>query len=815
MQHVCGEPVEECPAGLTGPNCELTCDWADGENCSYREYCHRDGRTAGVLGLGAFLFGLDGQESDGSVFGDLLKGWLAAHPSVVGLRDDLRAGDLDLEFWKSVSHGSLFTAYFTQRYRGLPLLGSESIVVLSGPKDRVSLIRGSIVDNAENYEHYDEQCPASTAEASLLYHASDYGGGPIDQLAVSELRLYGVPSLKRVVWGGDVVSGTVSVGFYAVSADPNVDESEIAKLVYKADEPELDLSDETSIEAYSHDLSASPYGWPDVTYTVNDQIAGGLPLLGSTYDGEVQLATGRVFVRDLNGHIAKEIHLAGQTRITSKDGSFLSDAGAEFNAQRYYHIFQGLYEITDRFLAVPTEPELRQWDSLKGDESGFAAGTFQPRVVIFARSGECAGAVGCAQSLPVDVGNEGDDPEFYHRAEGAVVNEPLGAAHFRENAQIKTITHEFGHVADIFLYPGMSQGMICVDCPESCKENTSDEAPPLKETIAQLFSLLYFYSAWSSVDETDCQAVQEISSNGTYAETPGPCMADLGQVAYLVRDEDCPVGAGFCDKPDDVEKKHVCCTPGPDDPECIANNDCNSGGKKSVPTGLCGTADGYRTNSAFEAFWQLLVGSVCSPLDPYTCTPIELPEEVDPLEAAARAFFYSLRTGPESYEELFDRILAYYSCEYGEDAFLDVQEIFCNHLIVDDCTEPPPMQCYECGNGILEPGEACDLTQVTETCESMGYDGGVVKCTTECKVSYEECFYDMTSSSSEATGESISTGESLSTGDSMSGGDSETTTAGPEEEGCGCRAGLEDSDTSWGFGCAILLVGTLRRRRRR
>src|SRR5690606_13545913 len=119
--------------------------------------------------------------------------WLTSYPAALGLRGDIAAEDLNFELFDSAAHGRLSIVKLRQRYRGLPVLGPEAVVVLSTRGDEVRLVNGSIVDGGVAYANWEEQCPAAVAAKALRHHAAT-SAAEVDQIALDELQLYAMPS---------------------------------------------------------------------------------------------------------------------------------------------------------------------------------------------------------------------------------------------------------------------------------------------------------------------------------------------------------------------------------------------------------------------------------------------------------------------------------------------------------------------------------------------------------------------------------------------------------------------------------------------
>lgn len=62
----------------------------------------------------------------------------------------------------------------------------------------------------------------------------------------------------------------------------------------------------------------------------------------------------------------------------------------------------------------------------------------------------------------------------------------------------------------------------------------------------------------------------------------------------------------------------------------------------------------------------------------------------------------------------------------------------CSDVIESGCMATPT-----CGNGLLDPGEACDGANLAgQNCLSLGYDGGVLACTPGCQINTAGCTVD-------------------------------------------------------------------------
>src|SRR5690606_4211427 len=168
------------------------------------------------------------------------------------------AEDLSFELFDSSEHGRLSIIKLRQRYRGLPVLGPEAVVVLSARGDEVRLVNGSIVDGGVTYANWEQQCPAEAAAKALRYHAAT-SAEEVDQIALDELQLYAMPHSEHVVWAAQASHNGAHLGLFAVDATP-VKEGELPRLVHVDRGVHAGLEEEVPISVRGHDLEASPYG---------------------------------------------------------------------------------------------------------------------------------------------------------------------------------------------------------------------------------------------------------------------------------------------------------------------------------------------------------------------------------------------------------------------------------------------------------------------------------------------------------------------------------------------------------------------------
>lgn len=67
--------------------------------------------------------------------------------------------------------------------------------------------------------------------------------------------------------------------------------------------------------------------------------------------------------------------------------------------------------------------------------------------------------------------------------------------------------------------------------------------------------------------------------------------------------------------------------------------------------------------------------------------------------------------------------------------------LLCSSFCLVSCLVALPEPDADCGNGIVESGESCDGSDLAgETCSSRGYNGGVLSCLSSCMFDLSQCF---------------------------------------------------------------------------
>jgi hypothetical protein len=830
LVHCDGSPLEPCPPGSTGPSCSLPCT-ASPAGCSFELYCHGDGSVYGLAAIGAQLYPSAPTSSAPVLVAELVE-WITDHEQDLGLAPGLDDADVMLiptEELAPPPSDRPRVVRFRQRYRSWPVLPPDDLVrVVYSPSGAVQLT-GRIVDGRLEYEDADAQASARLALTSIQHHAHVRTGAPVSEIGVDGLALVAMPEAQRIAWVGHArLGGGAMLARVIVSAEADAAGPVLPLVSYRALAAE-DLQDTVAIQVLTADSTTDPAAFGK---SVETTLPSGAPLLGSIDDvsGQVQLATEAVVVLDLQGGSYRQLNTVA-SRILDPAGDFLDMASAVFLGQMAHHLFHGWYAQIDGYL-TNSATGTKQWDSavpiyLPGAQSPAPAGTFAPRMLALVNvaADDCPPtAVACATYA--GYGPTSDQalafPEVAHQPPGAAPNTEVTGLILlppadEDGGHVDTLAHEFGHVVDLFAGSGMTKhiapqcGGVANPCTFECLEDTSDEAPPLGESIAQMFGLVFLKHSFEPVDFEYCNIVGLFSRNNVKAFDPGPCIPEGEDISLLARPESCAKPAEYCDKPSEPGFRLECCDPAVDaDCDVHAPADCGTGFQRQVPTGLCHTSPGYNTHSVLQAFWQMLNGQRCEATASFSCETTEWVPGAAPEDLVVPALLYSLRLDPLSYEQLFDGMAAHLACVHGPAVYEEFNAIACAHGL-RDCTDPPPMTCETCPNGVREGGETCDgLDWVVAACSDWGnYVGGELGCNVAtCQLDLSLCIgpddgLDSTAGTSHDAGSETMAGENVT---ETEGGALDET----EHSGCGCRAEPSNAPP-WTI--AFLMAPWVRRRR--
>jgi len=802
-----GQLRQRCSRGRAGVTCALTCDDPE-ETCAVEQVCHGWGAAAGLSAIGAHLFRLplpspsSPPETADPDVAAALGSFVISHPRELGLAPGITAGDLEIERTATPRDdaGALRIFAFGQRYRGLPIVGGGRVVVVADPQGAIA-IRGTIIDSRVDYSHVEAPATAETAVGSILAHASAFAGLPLPELTASEPTLVALPRAASVGWSAHVSQGARHVGTVVVAAASEDPTTGMLSLLLFEDNVVNDLEDEVPLTVRSQSLDTTLSAEPVVTSTITSLVDGS-PLLGSTEAEDFVLATRRLVGFEAAGKDLGEWlePLRAPLPVFSA-----SSGDPRFDTQRAYHFTAELYAFTDRFMAG-------RWDSARTfvhpaeDESLFPPGEFFPRGLILTRAedGFCSpGAPACFRLLPMtDPSVEASDVYVHPRPNpddpDAAPFEPLGVMAYRNTlSSAAMIAHEFGHFVDGFAAPGtFGKGLGCLGqetCAPTCRENTTDEAPALAESWANLAALWYLRSLTAEgSDPAACALFHTVARGGNRMPHSAACRPQGQAYSQLLRADDpaCPEPA-LCDKPED---------PGfSPDAQGIFH-----------PTGLCNHSAGYRTDSFSQALWELLHAEECDPEPPFDCAPLPhlqtaLTDSLveDPI---GEALLYALRLGGGTYRSFVDDLATYLACNHGPEIYAEINAVLCHHGL-RSCDAPAPVTCEVCGNGVREGGEPCDGDDFGgHSCVSLDQPDGALACSPGCTLDLSGCLDPSADPDPTMPDDSP---------DDLPPSDSDATTGGVADEGgCGCQSST-GPHSPWGpLGAALLGLLALRSRRR-
>lgn len=836
-----GVELAVCEDGWAGASCDHACS-PGFDTCSLQRLCHADGRTHGVTARGTRLFDVPSPDPDPDQVMTLLALWISQHEADLGLMDGLSPGLLRLEPMDGSHawHGHLAVYRYAQHYdtgdRRALVVGDGSIITVEVAPHGVVAVKGTVVDPRTPFAHAQAPAPIDAARRSIQQHVAVQAGVLESEVTVDDLGLVAVPGADVIAWQGVArVGGQVPVGTVLVEADPQTASGVLPLLRLEAHTAN-GLHDVVDVQVVSEDLG-SDITVPPILEAPTSSLLDGTVLRGSVHDlsGLPQLATNGVVALDVLGNALDQIKDATDVaRYTDAMADFDdTQPSPAFDGQRHYHLSQEGYALVDHLVSGSWDSALALFPKTMIDPadptqeikvprvSDYAPGSYLPRIIDANEHAPLGGVSGQAQYGLIEAAEPVD--ELYQSPGPGLQSEVLAFVKLPPGStKASILMHELGHAFDVFLGPGFPKTFApppCspIACDVTCDEDTSDEALPLTESIAQMFTLWQLQRI-GGVPHDDCGVIDLVTTGAGQGSTDvhhPACMGPQGDhISLFLRDDDpACFDVHYCDKPSANE------------------TDPGIGGPH-----LCDTTAGYNVTSLLQWWWNTLHGHYCEPTTPFSCEP--LPEVAWPVgcdapgsttpcatpdELAAMPFLYALRTNPLSYRDLIDEMAAFVACNYGEEAYTWFNQALCDHHL-RGCGEPMPMMCQSCGNGIREGSEQCDGADMGQpfgsapTCEDQGFEGGVLACDPI------TCTYDVGMCIGGASTGGSSTGDDAEGLDETAGdGGGATSWADTEdtvgqggvdtEDGCSCRSSGGGGSASWLLGAVLL--GLRRRRTRR
>jgi hypothetical protein len=701
-------------------------------------------------------------------------------------------------------------------------------------------ISGRLVNNAVPYTNASVKTPfPGAAEAIARAYRQRVPGVP-DDLDV-QVKLVAIPELEEVGVLGVVRDSTSSVLANVVVEATSSSGLPRILLLQELAAPGLGDTAPVAVGTVRQDTPTFTLGQ---TLEQASTTLDGSPLLGSVDDfsGDIQLGTDRVVSISLEGAPFVDVRTASE-RLTSASGVFPETGSPEIDRQSFYQAAHAYYELVDDVLTLDTDGVItRHWDSARPFISGsgpseILPGLYEPRIMIFTDMG--GGDIGCPEDasgcvVPFGVTPNTPDavayPEFVHLPPlpGGELNsddsEVIGSIRMSNGttySDVRLFAHEFGHALELFIAAGHPSKFspLCPSggCQASCQENTTEEAAPLVESIANGFAILLLHRFYDFPSASPCTFFNQYVTSGVQ-DGPGECLADGGSISVLRRDDPCTEPGGRCDKPTDPGFDQVCCDPS--EPDCTTDTpSCPLGGSRFDPTGSCFANHGYRTASIGQAFWQVLSNLRCSPVAPFQCVEAAFSPDVDAADMLLRSWVYALKLDPGMYQELFDDMATYVGCNYDQPTFEEFNAILCTHGLMP-CDQPVPVACQTCGNSVIEGGEECDGNDLTllECADFPEFTEGELACTANCTFDTSMCEAGgvdtgSTSDGSTSDGDGSTTSSTgvADTGTSDSGTDTDSGGGGVDEGG-GCRREDGHSGAWWVAFCVRPLMASRRRR---
>jgi Ca2+-binding RTX toxin-like protein len=719
----CTEPAESgkrvcaCGPGYTGDDCSIACP--GGQPCDARIYRNGDGTAAGVALAGRVLFA----DTDAQASLTAWKAFAAAHEPLLGL-GPMSALDLkELTFRETRTWAGLSLHRYQQRYRGLPIHGPGSDLTIVVAKNRGAIsYMGTVVDPRLTYAGA-EGALLCERWAGELMQAAWSKRFPRSAPALGPLQLVAVPSRRTLAYRANIFVSGVSAGAVLVSAAA-ADEGAVIGIF---DGSQMFLA-ENSLQLRADNWAlwpASATGDSQTSlFTEHRSAVSSVPILGNAVDPNAcggapectLLGDGALYLYDRNG-LGVDSNLTGEYLVPlSPDGLLDASPGTTpYQNQNTYHKLRSAMHVGEVLGQCRWD-----WEPLWGMDACTAP-------TIISITNVTAPTFGGRFRGPETIGPlilsggqlETDWTDRFFVPQTNAQGQAVPPSRLELNGGVGTTTayHEFGHHMDWFAAHGI--GGVVGDmmslytpgpgCPTPstgcCRQNTSDEAAPLAETVADLWSLYFGRRLHTEVP----QAAPLFLLGNTSTHSPNSSNAQL-----FATDRPRP------------------------------NQTSASSGCSSQP--------GYKQRGLAQAFWELADGIDCGAASglPISCAPVTsaVDPEGNPVAASdvmGQALRYALSKQPASggwYQLMFDDMGEYVECVFGTQVFSELQAVFAHHGM--NVFGPVGRQCGQiCGDGGQDHPEQCDGDDLGgATCATLGppFSGGTLACNAGCMFDTSGCF---------------------------------------------------------------------------
>jgi hypothetical protein len=586
---------------------------------------HGDGAPASVHApSGSALFTVDA--ATGQTVQGALEGWLrTSAPYGLGSRSTL-----ELRERRRSTSGALTTVLFEQTYRGVPLVGPAARVTVTLAGDDAISVTGRPIDTLVEYDGQLRRLSEADAASALAkaYVAAQRGAtAPV----VEGLTLVAHSGAGTLGWAADVHEPGFDAMAIVVGAAHGATVTQQITDWYSLDH-------DRPVHMYVEEVGADPVDPPTVmAWDQPGSLTDSCPDPDDDDGCMVRMGTKRLSVYDYQDDNSDTpvvttmpiTHLFQPGEPWSKFLALPPSWG--FNEQNMYHKAVVATDWVDPHVSA------MGWDHYPN----VPWTSSEPSSLLLMTSVDSQSAAGpyCGTG-PQNLGALGVFRAYaFTEAEAAIVDPPHGTASLPAISICQhdesVLFHELGHYYDAHLTTGvMGSG---IDYDGTCVPDTSDEAPPLAETVGDMMAVALYAGLYPDLSYD-------------LGNTSAPCtLGELGPSGSVHGD-----GCGGPVQFDDQR------------PTSVAN-------------GACNRSAGYGQSALAQAWWEFLSGKTCATTAPYVCTTASRSPDL-----GLQALLFALNQGNgQSYKELVYN-MAVYVMFNGTQAELDrFVEAFSHHGLMD------------------------------------------------------------------------------------------------------------------------------------